>query len=157
VIKYIRTNFYNEDFIGLVKRLDADLAERDGEEHAFYSQYNKIDLLQHVIVAYHADVPSGCGAIKKLGPEVMEVKRMYTLPEKRGLGIASGILKRLENWSIELNCFQCRLETGKKQPEAISLYTKSGYIFIPNYGQYAGISNSICFEKTLTRATNFHS
>jgi hypothetical protein len=43
------------------------------------------------------------------------------------------------------------LETGKKQPEAIQLYQKSGYHIIPNYGQYAGIENSVCFEKQVKR------
>jgi hypothetical protein len=41
------------------------------------------------------------------------------------------------------------LETGKKQPEAIKLYTKNGYFIIPNFGQYENIENSICFEKQL--------
>jgi len=41
------------------------------------------------------------------------------------------------------------LETGKRQPEAIELYKKSGYKLTPNYGQYAGVENSLCFEKKL--------
>jgi hypothetical protein len=41
------------------------------------------------------------------------------------------------------------LETGKKQPEAIRLYEKNGYKLIPNYGQYAKIDNSVCFEKDI--------
>jgi len=41
------------------------------------------------------------------------------------------------------------LETGLRQPEAIALYNKSGYSVIPNYGQYAGKYNSLCFEKSV--------
>jgi hypothetical protein len=41
------------------------------------------------------------------------------------------------------------LETGKRQPEAIGLYKKNGYKLIPNYGQYAEVENSVCFEKEL--------
>ena len=44
---------------------------------------------------------------------------------------------------------QISVETGKKQPEAIALYRKKGYEQIPNYGQYIGVENSVCFEKTL--------
>ena len=44
---------------------------------------------------------------------------------------------------------KCILETGKRQAEAIRLYKKSGYDIIPNYGQYAGIENSVCFKKDL--------
>ena len=42
-----------------------------------------------------------------------------------------------------------RLETGKRQPEAIALYKKKGYSSIHNYGQYAEVPNSLCFEKKL--------
>lgn len=51
--------------------------------------------------------------------------------------------------AAELSYKRCILETGKKQPEAIRLYEKNGYKIIPNYGQYAGVQNSICFEKII--------
>jgi GNAT superfamily N-acetyltransferase len=79
----------------------------------------------------------------------MEVKRMFTLPEYRGRGIAARVLEELEQWAVELSSHSCRLETGMKQPEAIRLYEKSGYRRIPNYGQYEGVFNSVCFEKKL--------
>ncbi len=144
-----RTTSANPDFINLVQQLDALLAQLDGEEHSFYAQYNKIDLLKQAVVAYDNDVAVGCGAIKEYEPGVMEVKRMYTLPESRGKGVASAILKELENWSAELGYQKCLLETGVRQPEAIALYKKCGYQGIPNYGQYAGVENSVCFEKVL--------
>ena len=75
---------------------------------------------------------------------------MYVPLNKRGQGIASTVLKELEKWAIDLNFKKCLLETGKKQPEAIELYKKSGYRIIPNFGQYANIENSVCFEKVLT-------
>jgi GNAT superfamily N-acetyltransferase len=147
MIRIIRTNSDNQDFIGLVKHLDADLAERDGEDHSFYAQFNKIDKIKHVVVAYENDQPVGCGAIKEYAPDTMEVKRMYTSPESRGKGIASKVLRELEVWAAELSYGTCILETGKKQPEAIGLYKKNGYQVIPNYGQYAEVENSLCFEK----------
>ncbi|QEC68164.1 GNAT family N-acetyltransferase [Panacibacter ginsenosidivorans] len=145
----LRTDSVNTDFITLVKELDTYLAIIDGEEHAFYNQFNKITSLKHAIVAYENGVPVGCGAIKEFAPDTVEVKRMYVLPEQRGKGIASKVLAELERWAKELNYSKCVLETGKKQPEAISLYNKSGYVNIPNYGQYLNVENSICFEKKL--------
>ncbi|MEO6589269.1 MAG: GNAT family N-acetyltransferase, partial [Pyrinomonadaceae bacterium] len=59
------------------------------------------------------------------------------------------ILAELENWAKELNFSECILETGLKQPEAIRLYQKSGYETILNYGQYAGVENSVCMKKVL--------
>lgn len=144
-----RTNSDNADFQELVKALDKDLALRDGADHSYYAQFNKIDLIRHTIVAYEQEIPVGCGAIKAYSADAMEVKRMYVPPDKRGKGIASTVLAALELWAKELGYKKCVLETGKRQPEAIELYKKRGYNTIPNYGQYVGIDNSVCFEKIL--------
>ena len=147
--KIIRTNSNNIDFQELVKELDADLKIRDGEEHAFFAQYNKIDLINHVVVAYMNDEAVGCGAIKQYDDDTMEVKRMFVKPTNRGNGIATMVLKEVENWTKELGFSKCILETGIKQPEAIALYQKNDYTQIPNYGQYETIESSVCFEKIL--------
>lgn len=149
MIRIIRTDSDNQDFLKLVKYLDADLAERDGNDHSFYAQFNKIDKIKHVVVAYENNKPVGCGAIKEYTPSTMEIKRMYTFPETRGKGIATRVLTELEIWATELSCEKCILETGKRQPEAIGLYKKNGYKLIPNYGQYVEIENSVCFEKDI--------
>lgn len=143
--KIIRTNSDKKDFIGLEQLPDIDLAERDGKDHSFYVLYNKIDNIKYTIVAYENDKPVSCGAIKEYAPYTMEIKRMYTLPESSGKGTATKILVELENWAIELRYNKCILETGKKQPEAITLYIKNGYKLIHNYGQYVGVENNVCF------------
>ena len=149
MIKLVRTDSDNSDFIALVGKLDADLAERDGSDHTFYAQFNKIDMIRYAVVAYENELAIGCGAIKQFTPESMEVKRMYVLPENRGKGVAGAVLSELEKWAKEMLYANCVLETGKKQPEAIRLYQNNGYRLIPNYGQYAGIENSVCFQKEL--------
>ncbi len=147
----IRTISANSDFQKLVEDLDAELKIRDGDDHTFYAQFNKIDMIKHVIVAYEHQLPVGCGAIKEYSEDTMEVKRMYVLPNKRGSGIATVILKELEEWAVELNFSRCILETGEKQPEALRLYEKNDYLRIPNFGQYENVKESICFEKILTK------
>lgn len=144
-----RTDSSNPDFQKLVAELDKDLAIRDGDEHAFFAQFNKIAAIKHVIVAYEGDTAAGCGAIKEYKPGVAEIKRMYVPEEYRGRGIASLILAELEKWSAELGYKKCILETGIRQPEAIGLYKKNGYTIISNYGQYAEVTSSVCFEKGL--------
>nr|WP_314860255.1 GNAT family N-acetyltransferase [uncultured Undibacterium sp.] len=144
-----RTDSNNTDFQKLVVELDRYLAIMDGDEHTFYAQYNKSDGLKNVVVAYDGDTPVGCGAIKHYVDNVMEVKRMYVAPGARGQGIASTVLQELEDWTMQLAYKTCLLETGVKQLEAIRLYQKSGYQIVPNYGQYEGVSNSVCFEKTI--------
>ncbi len=149
MIQLKRTNSDDETFQLLVKELDKELAVRDGNEHAFYAQYNKLTLIKHAVVAYFGETPVGCGAIKEYSPAVMEVKRMYVPLAHRSQGIASLVLKELEKWARELGYKKCILETGLKQPEAIRLYEKSGYKRIPNYGQYSGVENSVCYEKAI--------
>ena len=151
MITIVRTNSSDSDFLDLVKSLDRELAIRDGEEHAFYSQFNTLAKIQHVVLAYEDPTPVGCGAMKQFEADSMEIKRMYVFPEYRGLGIATKVLAELERWAGESGYVRCVLETGKKQPEAIALYTKNGYSSIPNYGQYVGKENSVCFEKKIGR------
>jgi len=144
-----RTDSDDADFIALVKFLDADLAERDGAEHGFYAQFNKIDKIGHTVVCYENGEPIGCGAIKAFSDEAMEVKRMYVSPDGRKKGIATRVLTELEAWAFEMGYPKCVLETGKRQPEAIALYEKNGYRRTENYGQYVGVENSVYFEKVL--------
>ena len=146
-----RTNSADKNFQELVRALDIDLKIRDGEEHSFYAQFNKIDMIKHVVVAYDGDEPVGCGAVKEYSSDTMEVKRMYVPLNRRGQGIASIILMELETWCRELNYTKAVLETGKKQPEAIELYKKNNYRIIPNFGQYKNVENSVCFEKELAK------
>jgi GNAT superfamily N-acetyltransferase len=133
----------------LVKALDEDLARRDGDDHAFFAQFNKTNMIRHVIVAYDGGMAVGCGAFKYYDDGTMEVKRMYTSPAHRKKGIATALLKELEIWIKELGIYRAVLETGRNQPEAIAMYVKNGYKVIPNYGQYSGVESSICFEKML--------
>ncbi len=149
MINLIRTDSSNEDYRKLVLELDKDLAERDGDDAPFFAQYNKSDDIKYTIVAYDDGIPVGSGAIKEYEDGVVEVKRMYVPPVHRGKGIASVVLKDLEQWAKELGYSKAILETGKKMPEAIRVYNKNGYALIPNYGQYAGVEESVCFEKFL--------
>jgi putative acetyltransferase len=149
MINLLRTNSKNLDFIKLVKLLDATLKISDGQDHAFYNQFNKIDALKNVVVAYKNKQPMGCGAFKIHPNNTVEIKRMYVATDARRLGIASKVLEELEQWAKELGITKCILETGKKQPEAIELYKKCGYNITANFGFYENVENSVCFEKFL--------
>lgn len=149
MIKLIRTNFENPDFRKLVTDLDSELSVIDGEEHEFYSGFNKIAGIKYVVVAFNEEIPVGCGAIKDYKEIAMEVKRMYVSPAGRNKGLGTKILLELEKWAKELSYNKCVLETGIRQPDAIRLYEKNGYLKIPNYGQYVGVENSVCYEKII--------
>jgi len=145
----IRTTADDLRFTALVKLLDADLAIRDGKDANFYAQYNRVDLSFKVVLVLQNETPVACGAMKPFDKNTMEVKRMYTREAARGKGLAQQILTEIEAWAKALNYNRLVLETGINQPEAIALYKKCGFQIIDNYGQYAGVETSYCFEKHL--------
>lgn len=144
-----RTTSDNADFGKLVAPLDAYLAFLDGDDHAFYAQFNKSNLLKNALVCYDGHLPVGIGAYKEYDAATVEIKRMYTLPEYRGKGVAKAILNELENWAKEEDYSVAILETGHKQVDAIGLYQKLGYHITENFGQYIGVENSVCMKKDL--------
>ena len=149
-MKLIRTTPAHPGYRQLVTALDKDLAVTDGEDHAFYDQFNGSEDIQHVIVGTITGTPVACGAIKAYDETTAEVKRMYTTDAARGRGLAGEVLTALEDWARELNYRRLMLETGKRQTAAIRLYEKHGYRRLPeNYGQYRGVANSVCMEKDL--------
>lgn len=149
MVSILRTDSSHPGFVHLVKQLDDYLTIIDGEEHGFYDQFNQIDKLEHVVVLFQNNEAIACGAIKPYDDNAMEVKRMFVVPNARGKGLARQVLAELEAWAKDLGYTKCLLETGKRMPDAIGLYEKSGYQRIPNYGQYQHIDNSVCFEKVL--------
>lgn len=150
MIKLLRTNSENTDFLNLVALLDIDLKLTNGAEQDFFEQYNKVDKIKNVVVAYSGHEPVGCGAFKKYNEFTVEIKRMFIKTEFRGQGISFLILSDLENWAIQNNYRESILETGKRQFAAIALYGKAGYSVTPNYGQYINIASSICMHKMLS-------
>ena len=148
-MKLVQTNQTSKDFQQLVALLDAELAIRDGDDHDFYHQFNGIDALDHVVVAYLNNKAIGCGAFKVRNKQQVEIKRMYVLPAARKKGCAAAILTALERWGAEAGFSEAILETGKAQVEALSFYAKQGYVVIPNFPPYKGIDNSVCFRKPL--------
>lgn len=149
MITIVRTNSEHNDFIQLVSQLDNLLADLDGRDHDFFDEFNRLDHIKHVVLAYDGDIAVSCGAIKEFDSETMEIKRMFTTESQRGKGIATQVLTELENWAKELGYSKCVLETGKRLPDAVRLYRKNAYRQISNYRQYIHIENSMCFEKNI--------
>ena len=142
-----RTDPQNIHFRELIFLLDNFLEKRDGKEHAFYHQFNKLDDIKNAVICFDNEEAIGCGSFKKYDNKTVEIKRMFVKPDYRGKGAATLVLKELEMWAKENNYFSAILETVKEQPEAVALYTKNGYTLIPNFGQYKNIKKSVCMCK----------
>ena len=145
--RIIRTDNNNLDFQALITELDAYLKITDGEDHEFYNQFNSLKKINNVVVAFQNEQAIGCGAFRKFDANTVEIKRMYVKVTYRGFGVANTVLSSLEEWASEEGFTKCVLETGNRQIDAIKFYKKSGYRSIPNYGQYAQMEDSNCFEK----------
>jgi GNAT superfamily N-acetyltransferase len=91
----------------------------------------------------------GCGALRELGPDVGEVKRMYVVPSRRRTGVAGVVLAALEAEAARRGWTLLRLETGTEQPDAMAFYERHGYRRIPNFGHYADSELSVCYERAV--------
>lgn len=92
---------------------------------------------------------SGCGALRLLPDGSAEIKRMYVLPGARGTGVATGILRTLEEHARRLGADTAQLTTGDKQPDAIRFYEREGYLRTDGYGPFAGHPMAVCFARRL--------
>ena len=114
----------------LIEALNADLRARYPGDGCDYFRLDPEEVRPGrgaFVVAYDADTPVGCGAVRVIDSGVAEIKRMYVLPDVRGRGIARRMLEALEREARSLGVAKLLLETGTRQPEAIALYSKAGF------------------------------
>lgn len=144
-----RTNSEDPHFQELIIALDKDLWLRYPEVQQDYEVLDKVKNIPTVVVAYVDALPVGCACFRPFDNHSVEIKRMFVHAAMRGQGIAYSILKELETWAFSQGFTRAVLETGKRQPEAIALYQKSGYTFMDKYPPYEQMENSVCLQKPL--------
>ncbi|RLP75566.1 GNAT family N-acetyltransferase [Mycetocola tolaasinivorans] len=133
----------------------AELHARYGsEDHEPGHEPSAADVPVFLIARDESGRAVACGGLRPLdddilGPGHIEIKRMFVLPDARGLGASVAVLRRLEERAAELGACRLVLETGERQPDAIRFYTREGYSPIPGFGDYAGAPESVCFGRDL--------
>jgi putative acetyltransferase len=138
--------------LSLILALNAELAERYPEEGANHFRLDPDEVGPGrgvFLVAYADGTPAGCGAVRINEPGVGEIKRMFVIPEFRGRGVAGAVLAALQHSARDLGAHKLVLETGSRQPEAIALYRRAGFIEIPRFGEYVDSPLSLCMGKDL--------
>jgi len=103
----------------------------------------------HVLFAVARDTEGtaiGCAAIV-MEPGYGELKRMYVRPQNRGQGVAAKVLGFLEGEAMARGCAVFRLETGVRQPEALSFYARAGYVRRGLFGAYPDDPLSVFMQK----------
>jgi GNAT superfamily N-acetyltransferase len=136
----------------LILALNTELEDRYPEDGANYFRLDAEEVSEGrggFFVANIGDKAVGCGAVRRLEPGLVEIKRMYVDPAVRGRCVGRRILDALEAESRKLGARRIVLETGPRQPEAIALYAHAGFSEIPLYGEYIGSLFSVCMAKDL--------
>jgi GNAT superfamily N-acetyltransferase len=136
--------------LALVAELDAELGTRYPglPAHGLRDRDLANPLTVFLIGRFGGDIVA-CGATRSVEDGVAEIKRMYVRPAMRGRGFSKQILRALEETAATAGAERLILETGNRQPEAVSLYQSLGYTAIPAYGEFTASPNSRCFEKRL--------
>ncbi|MYT28402.1 GNAT family N-acetyltransferase [Streptomyces sp. MspMP-M5] len=101
-----------------------------------------------LLVARHGGEPAGCAGARLLDARTAELKQVFVRPGKRGLGIASGLLRAAEAAAVRLGAERIRLDTRLDLTEAIALYRRRGYVEIAPY-HFGDPYAEIFFEKRL--------
>ena len=136
----------------LIQSLNAELEARYPEEGANFFRLEAEEVTAGrgaFFVAYLAAQPIGCGAVRLIESQLVEIKRMYVDPSVRGRGVGRQNLDALEADARRLDARRIVLETGPRQPDAIALYQHAGFSEIPLYGEYIGSKFSVCMAKNL--------
>ena len=148
-LRSVRTSADHPDFVHLVSLLDHELWVELQEDQATYDRYNKVPDIKTAIIIYDNENPVAIGCYKAYNNNTVEIKRMYVDKAYRGKGISKMVLDELEKWAIENGFQQAILETSIHFNVAQSLYSKAGYVIVPNYDQYEDLEESICMKKKL--------
>lgn len=125
----------------------AEISARYGVDDSEPGPKPTVDDITVFVLAFDGADPVGCGALRALDAHHGEVKRMYVVPERRGTGVSTAILQRLEAEARSRGWDRLVLETGTEQPDAMRFYEREGYTSIPSFGYYVDSADSRCYEK----------
>jgi DNA-binding MarR family transcriptional regulator/GNAT superfamily N-acetyltransferase len=69
----------------------------------------------------------GCGGLMRIDEATGEIKRVWTAPTARGMGVARRMLRALEAAARNMSLKRLRLDTNRALTEAHALYRKEGF------------------------------
>ena len=138
----------------VVRALEAELQQEYVERYGGVDE-TPIDPAQFAppdglfLVGFIGAEPVASGGFRRYDDEAAEIKRMYVVEDRRGVGYARRLLAELEARAARAGYRRIVLETGLRQPEAIALYESSGYRPIPDFGFHAGMKLVRSFGREL--------
>jgi putative acetyltransferase len=134
----------------LVAELNAILLELTPPEHCHHLTVEQMaDEDTTVFIAREGGAAVACGALKRHGDGIGEVKRMYTRPSHRGRKIGEQIVARIEAMARAEGLSRLVLETGDRHHAAWKLYERSGFVRCGPVLDYPDVTWSVFYDKAL--------
>jgi GNAT superfamily N-acetyltransferase len=137
------------DFRSLAALLDAYYFTLVGDIQLKYAEPNRPENMHALVVAYEGETPIACGAWKAVDEETAEIKRIYVREEYRRRGVASAIIRTLEESAAGSGRNKLILETAVDTTGSHQLYLSLGYQLRGYYGSPAGADHCMCFHKEI--------
>ena len=103
-------------------------------------------------VAYHGAVPTGCGGYRWYDRPActVEIKKLYVVPDSRGLATGRAMLSWLERRAVAAGARRAILETGVRNTAATGLFTSAGYVPVDRYVEGRDPEINRAFARLLT-------
>ncbi|MEV6772988.1 GNAT family N-acetyltransferase [Nocardia sp. NPDC051030] len=127
------------DAVGLLRDYTAEVAGRyygrtiSDPELDEYLAEEPADGVAVFLVALWQGKPVGCVGLRRLGPEMGELTKVFIRPGARGEGGGAQLIAAVETAALELGLTVLRLDTRADLVEARALYARHGYREIPAY------------------------
>jgi len=104
-----------------------------------------------LLLAYLDGKPAGCVALRDLGDGICEMKRMFVPDAFRGRGVGRALAQCIIAEGKGAGYRAVRLDTSRRQIEAMALYERAGFRRIPPYYDLADDVKDwlVFFELTL--------
>lgn len=136
---------------------DSDLIERYFDQAAF--EYELASLpgkyarpQGRLLIAYVDGQPAGCVALRDLKDGICEMKRMFVPDAFRGRGIGRALADRIVAEAKEAGYRAMRLDTSRRQGEAMRLYESMGFGRIaPYYAMTDDVKDWLVFFELVLR------
>ena len=107
--------------------LDVDLCFQSFEEElaGLPGKYTPPD--GGLLIAVDGERTVGCVAVRRLSPEICEMKRLYVKPEARGTGLGRALARQIVETAKGIGYSKMRLDTLDKLRTARRIYTSMGF------------------------------
>jgi putative acetyltransferase len=142
-----------DDVRKLVSELNAELLALSPPEFCFHMTVEEMAGPDTTVFVAREDGRAvGCGALRRHGNGLGEVKRMYTVPALQGRGIGGQILDRILELAHRDGISRLVLETGDRHPAAWRVYERAGFTRCGPVLDYPDSGWSVFYEKRLDGA-----